>query len=313
MPPWRLAKWLVLVWTLTMATWLVLYREEEVTCGPEIYENCQIGLKVTAGLGRPGIVLLWALGVVALAMTGLTTRRPRSKAVRRVVPLYRGFVTLAVVVFPVAVVLGYATSKPPRPRPPAEGVRVSVLSADLQRAVSRSGRRRHRARLSVHVRVTNLGPRRIADVKPVLLARRARVRPDPFARGTTGSLLRPVPPRFTAGGTLRFETAGAVTGRLVTTRRAQLQIAGQTVALTIRVLRTVSGRQIPRPRKKARPTSRALPAPAFSPRAAPRPRAAPPPPPPARGPAPAPPARRPPPPPPPPPPPAPSIPFDDSG
>lgn len=75
----RVTAGFVIVWTLTMAAWLVLYREADITCGPEIYRNCQIGLKVIPGLGRPGIVLLWSLGVVAAALAWITTRRSQPK------------------------------------------------------------------------------------------------------------------------------------------------------------------------------------------------------------------------------------------
>lgn len=84
MPPWRVTMPLFIVWTVAMAAWLLLYRgRADVTCGPEIYRNCTIGVKVSTGLGRPGIVLFWSLGVLALAMTWLTTRRPRPEAVPR--------------------------------------------------------------------------------------------------------------------------------------------------------------------------------------------------------------------------------------
>jgi len=83
MPAWRATMALLVVWTVVMGAWLLLYRGADATCGPEIYRNCQIGLKVITGLGRPGIVLLWLLGAVALAMTWLTTRRPRPEAVPR--------------------------------------------------------------------------------------------------------------------------------------------------------------------------------------------------------------------------------------
>jgi len=116
------------------------------------------------------------------------------------------------------------------------GVRIQVLSSVLQRSVHRSGRRQHRARLSVRVRVTNNGRQTIPDVKPVLFVGSATARSDPAARRTEGSLVRPVRPKgATAAGLLRFEVMGTMTTRLVSARRAKLRIAGITVSLPVRI------------------------------------------------------------------------------
>jgi len=245
MPSWRVTAWLLIGWTLAMAIWFVEYREAAATCGPEIYRNCQIGLKVDGGMGRPGILVLWALGAVALGMTWLTTSgsgRDSSEekpAKRPLLPPLLGAAKLSAVVVPVAVIVGFAASPTlrEREREPvrADGVRIQVLSADFLRAVTPSGRRRNRARLTVHVRITNRGSRVITNVDPVLLAQ-AQVRPDPRTRDTTGSLLRPVPPGFTASGTLRFETGGASTARLAKTLRAQLRIAGATASFRAKIV-----------------------------------------------------------------------------
>ena len=125
------------------------------------------------------------------------------------------------------------TTGSPRPAA-APGVCVQILYAFLQRGVSASGRRRKRARISVHVRVTNRGTRRIVNTDPVLIAK-ARVRPDPDSRGTTGTLLKSVPPGTTAGGRLRFETVGTVTQGLESTLRARLSIARQIVPIRLRL------------------------------------------------------------------------------
>jgi len=243
MPSWRVTAWLLIAWTLAMAIWFVEYRETAATCGPEIYRNCQIGLKVDGGTGRPGILVLWALGAVALGMTWLTTSgsgrnsSEEKPAKRPLPPPLLGAAKLSAVVIPVAIVVGFAASPTLRePKPErTDGVRIQVLSADLLRAATPSGRRRNRARLTVHVRITNQGARVITNIDPVLIAR-ARVRPDPRTRNTTGSLLRPVPPGFTAGGTLRFETGGASTARLATTLRAQLRIAGATTSFRAKIM-----------------------------------------------------------------------------
>ncbi len=118
---------------------------------------------------------------------------------------------------------------PSRQPPQTTLARVQIVTAVLQPAQTARGRRRHRARLSVHVRVTNNGEVRIENLDPLLVAAGKRVPPDPFARDTTGSLLRPLPPGITAGGRLRFEIAGAVTDQLAATHHGVLRIAGGTV------------------------------------------------------------------------------------
>jgi len=131
-----------------------------------------------------------------------------------------------------------ATATTTERRPSASGVRVHIVSTVLHRGLTRQGRRRNRARLAVHVRVINQGKRTIAHAAPLLVAG-TRVRADPSARETSGPLLRPVRPKSTADGTLRFETTGAVTARLVSTSRARLRIAGQTVRLKVQIGRPV--------------------------------------------------------------------------
>ncbi len=270
----RLATALLVVWTLAMAAWLVLYREAQATCGPEIYRSCQIGLKITPGLGRPGIVLLWSLGVVAFALTWLTTRRPGSAAIDRAVRRFRGLrlaapavpalgssndslrrrplaslrgtATLAAFLLLVAVVGSLVASRGTQAPVQTDQARVDVVSAVVQPAATPSGRRRKRARVTVQLRLANQGESTIANVQPALLAR-TRVNPDPRADDTTGSLLEPIPPGSTAAGALRFETAAAVTDRLLATRRAQLRIAGETVPLTL------SLRPPPEPGPESRP------------------------------------------------------------
>lgn len=121
------------------------------------------------------------------------------------------------------------------PSPQVTRARVQVVTAFLQPALAPRGRRRHRARLSVHVRVTNDGKVRIEDLAPLLVASGKRVAPDPLASDTTGSLLRPLAPGATAGGRLRFETAGAVTDQLAKARRGVLQIAGGTVPFELKM------------------------------------------------------------------------------
>lgn len=114
----------------------------------------------------------------------------------------------------------------------ASTARVQVVSVVLHRQSAPSARRRLRAVLAIHVRVVNRGTRAIANLAPVLVAGPRR-QADPSAADSTGSLLRPLRPRSTADGTLRFRTAGTLTDRLAGRRRAQLRVAGRTVALKV--------------------------------------------------------------------------------
>lgn len=114
----------------------------------------------------------------------------------------------------------------------ASAVRVQVVSVVLHRQSAPSARRRRRAVLSIHVRVVNRGKRTIANLAPFLVAGPRR-RADPSAADSTGSLLRPLRAGSSADGTLRFRTARTLTDRLTSRRRAQLRIAGRTVALNV--------------------------------------------------------------------------------
>jgi len=247
MPSWRVTTWLLIGWTLAMAAWFVMYRETTATCGPEIYRNCQIGLKVDAGMGRPGIVVLWALGAVALGLTWLTTSgaggaRSEKPAKRPLpVPLLAA-AKLSAVVIPVAVVVGFAASPTLRDsRAPSRDadVGVSVLSTVLRPAATPAGRRKHAARVSVRLRVANRGSRRLNLERTVLRSGDGTLAYDRAQSDAAGSLLRPVDPGASADGTLRFEPRSAFTERLVRGRRARLDIAGQTVSLTVKIGRPV--------------------------------------------------------------------------
>jgi hypothetical protein len=124
---------------------------------------------------------------------------------------------------------------PSRQPPQVTRARVQVVTAFLQPALAPRGRRRHRARLSLHVRVSNDGKVRIEDLAPLLVVSGERVAPDPLASDTTGSLLRPLPPGATAGGRLRFEIAGAVTDQLAKSARGVLRIAGGPVPFELKM------------------------------------------------------------------------------
>lgn len=253
--PWRLTGWLLTVWTLAMAAWFSLYRAPAATCGPEIYLDCQIGLKVTGGLGRPGIVLLWSLVVIAVGMTSLRRRRPdgplQYKPARRPlsarlpgaakVTAPMAALSAAVLTLVLATVLALSTSGdgPSTPAPP-EPVRVQAVSAILHPAATPAGRRRSAARVSVHLRVVNpRGNRPLTLEKAVLLSSGEILTYDRAQNVSGGSLLGPLGPGETADGILRFEPRGQFTKRLVTELRASLRIARRTLPLTLKIGRRV--------------------------------------------------------------------------
>lgn len=126
---------------------------------------------------------------------------------------------------------------------PARGspVTTTIVAAVLHPARSQSGRRRQRARLSVHVRVTNRGAQRVTPARPVLVSGDDRVKTDPN-QDSAGTRLRSLDPGATADVTLRFETEGSVTTRVRQERRASLIIAGQNVIASVKLGGPVDGR-----------------------------------------------------------------------
>jgi len=166
------------------------------------------------------------------------------------------------------------TEKPPN------AVRVRIVSAILHPAASPGGKRRQRARLSVHVRVTNRGKRRIVPSRPVLISGGVRVRTDP-SQDSAATHLRALAPGATGDVTMRFETAGAVTRRLRQQLRARMTVAGRNVTATVKVGGAIGARAAPRKRRSSGTTTQPPPPPpgATQPPAAPPP----PPPPPSSG------------------------------
>ena len=57
-----------------MATWLLLYRHHRQTCGIDAFRYCYLGFPLKVGLGRTGILLLGAAGLVAIGATTLSVR-----------------------------------------------------------------------------------------------------------------------------------------------------------------------------------------------------------------------------------------------
>jgi len=116
------------------------------------------------------------------------------------------------------------------PAPITTKPRVDVLSTVAHPVTAPAGDTRRRARVSVHVRVTNGTGRRIAPARPVLVVGDARLQLAPGSSGAAAPLLAPLEPGAAADGRLRFDTEGAVTAQL-TTARVRLVIAGTTIAV----------------------------------------------------------------------------------
>ncbi|MDQ3721795.1 MAG: hypothetical protein M3376_01725 [Actinomycetota bacterium] len=279
MRPWRLIAWFPVVWTLAMGVWLALYRQTPATCGPEIERDCSIGLSVTIGLGRPGIILLWSLGMAAYTVALLTDRRRRSRGEQRPPKARKRRLAAAgmlavVLAASIAVALPASTRQTPEPPTAATGVDVQVISAILHPSASSAGRNRHAARVSVHVRLTNRGRRRVST-EPMLLSGGVKL---PYDRRQF--TLGPLRPGVVRDATLRFEPRSPFTQRLVTERDARLQIAGRMIALTLKIgspvrksplrgaLRRAEARRATRRRPSAAARTRA---PAPAPRRAPAP------------------------------------------
>lgn len=116
--------------------------------------------------------------------------------------------------------------------------RLTVRSATLQLATSSTGAARERARVTVRLRARNPGRRSLKLGSVRIEARGDVAKADPNADDEAGDLLEPIAGGSSATGTLRFETAGALTDTLKTTRSARLRIGGKTVPLE---LKRVSG------------------------------------------------------------------------
>jgi hypothetical protein len=162
----------------------------------------------------------------------------------------------------------------------ASTVRVQVVSAVLHPAITPSGRRRNRAGLAVHVRVTNRGSRRrVIILRPVLVSGGVRVLTDPHT-DTAATKRRTLDPAATADVTLRFEIAGAVTTRVRRQRRVRVIVAGRNVIASVIRGRPLRARSTTRRRSASGAPQTPPPPPPPPPGAPPRPPPPPAPPPP---------------------------------
>lgn len=106
-------------------------------------------------------------------------------------------------------------------------------------ATSPSGIERRRARVTVRLRVTARRDDVTLDTAR-LISGATRLRNDPNAEEAAGDLLDPIPAGESATGELRFETAGALTDRLASRRRAELRIGDRSLPLRLTTPRSTA-------------------------------------------------------------------------
>ena len=116
------------------------------------------------------------------------------------------------------------------PEPESEPVSASVLDARLFTDATPSGRQEQRARVTVRVRAENAGEERATLDPPVLRVGSVRIPADP-----AGAQFGPLGPGTNQTVTLRFELTGEATPKVVRDRRARILIAGQSLAMRVKV------------------------------------------------------------------------------
>jgi hypothetical protein len=126
------------------------------------------------------------------------------------------------------------TTTSPALAPALSQIRVSVLDARLFTDSSPSGGEEQRARVTVRIRAENAGARRVTLDRPVLRVGSVRVQTDPGAEAA-GSGFDPLAAGASQTVTLHFSLAGEATPKLVRDRRARILIAGQSLAMRVKV------------------------------------------------------------------------------
>jgi hypothetical protein len=121
---------------------------------------------------------------------------------------------------------------PVAPPNPIAQVRVKVLDARLFTDETASGRRQQRARVTARIRAENVGSTRIALTRPALRIGSVRV---PTDAGAPDARLDPLGAGAAQTVTLRFALAGEATPKIVRDRRARILIAGQSVAIRVKL------------------------------------------------------------------------------
>lgn len=124
-----------------------------------------------------------------------------------------------------------ATATPQSAPPdPLASVRVSVLDARLFTGETPSGDREQPARMTVRIRAENTGDERVTVEDPTLRVGNVRIPAD-----AAGARFDPLPAGAGQTVTLRFALAGEATPKVVRDRRARILIAGQSVAMRVKI------------------------------------------------------------------------------
>ena len=127
------------------------------------------------------------------------------------------------------------TTAPVATPDPLDQVRLSVLGARLFTDDTPSGAREQRARVTVRIRAENAGGESVTLARPILRVGSVRIPTDPDADALPGAQFVPLQPAVPQTVTLRFSLAGEATPKVVRDRRARLLIAGQSLAMRVKV------------------------------------------------------------------------------
>jgi len=127
------------------------------------------------------------------------------------------------------------TTAPVAAPDPLDEVRLSVLDARLFTDETPSGAREQRARVTVRIRAENSGAEPVTLERPLLRVGSVRIPTDPDADALPGSQFAALRPDVPQTATLRFSLAGEATPKVVRDRRARVLIAGQSLAMRVKV------------------------------------------------------------------------------
>jgi len=122
-------------------------------------------------------------------------------------------------------------------RPGSEQVGVRVLGAVLRSAGEPSGVTPQDGELVMRVRIENRGSRSVTIEPPVLRIGSVRTPLDPETL-TLATIFGRLSAGATKAVTLRFQLTGEATPKATRDRRARIEVAGQSVALRIKVDRS---------------------------------------------------------------------------
>lgn len=147
----------------------------------------------------------------------------------------------ATVTVPTATDAAAATTTPATVSRARGGVRIHMFSAILHPAGTPVGKRRKRARISVHLRVTNDRSTALRALSASLVVE-TEVVPGAAEKGSALSFDRPLAPGDRADGRMRFETIGPVTERVSDDGRAAFRFAGVTISVPVLIGRPLARR-----------------------------------------------------------------------